>query len=392
MFACQRNIFSKNLAQRSFFSFSTSTNSSKTLFDKYKLGDYTLPNRIVMSSMSRCRADYKTAIPNELHVKYYSQRAKAGLILTESSPITNQAQAFHGACGIWNLQQVEGWKKVTEAVHKEGGRIFLQLWHGGRTCRSVVTGEEVIAPSSIKVRSNPREGLPPYETPREMRDEDIKYVTNQYYQAAKKAKLSGFDGIELDGSLGSLVDQFLKDATNHRTDDYGGSIENRCRFTLELMEILADVYGPGKVGIKLSPVGRDQDMYDSNPVELFNHLLKELNDIGIAYVHFVEPNEQVSGPIYYEPGEKQIPNVCKQFRDRFNGTIIANNNLTPETGLQKIRNGEADLVSFGRYFISNPDLVDRIKNNWPLNENWDPDTFYTPGAKGYTDYPCYQPK
>mmetsp|Transcript_22289 Transcript_22289/g.19135 ORF Transcript_22289/g.19135 Transcript_22289/m.19135 type:complete len:235 (-) Transcript_22289:132-836(-) len=220
--------------------------------------------------------------------------------------------------------------------------------------------------------------------------EDIETMKQWFKQGALNAKEAGFDGLELHGANGYIIDTFIRDATNKRTDKYGGSIENRCRFPLEVIDILTEVYGPKRVGIKLSPVGRFQDMFDSNPKETYTYLVKELDKRGIAFIQFMEPTETFDPTKkLYTDGKEQIENVTKFFRPFFSGTIVANNNLTPETALEKIRAGEADCVTFGRLFISNPDLVDRIKNEWPLNKQWDFTTFFQGGEKGYIDYPVY---
>jgi len=360
---------------------------SNVLLESGKLGSLTLPNKLIMASLTRNRADPQTGVPNDLHVKYYSQRTSAGLILTECSPISNNAQSFLGAGGIYTKEQVEGWKKVTEEVHNKGGKIFLQIWHGGRSVHPDVVGEQNIGPSPIAIRGKNRTGLN-HAVPKEMTREDITLVQEQFRQGALNAKSAGFDGIELHGANGYLVDQFLRDGSNHRTDEYGGSVEKRCRFCLEVIDILIEIFGAGRVGIKLSPVGRFQDMYDSDPIATFSYLLQQLDKKGIAYVQFMEPLEAFRGEFHYEEGDKQITNVCKTFRPYFKGALIMNNNLTPEIASKAIKEGYCDFVSFGRYFISNPDFVERIKNNWTFNE-WDRSTFYTSGEKGYTDYPLF---
>jgi len=228
----------------------------------------------------------------------------------------------------------------------------------------------------------------PHMQPRAMVEEDFELVREQFRQGALNAKEAGFDGIELHGANGYLIDQFLRDGTNQRTDQYGGSIENRVRFPLEILDILIEVFGAKRVGIKLSPVGRFQDMYDSDPVALYAHLLGELEKRGIAYVQLVEPNEGFASEVHYGPGDQQIAEVSKTLRPYFSGTIIINNNLTPETAAKALNEGHADLAGFGRYFISNPDFVERIQNNWALNE-WDASTFYVGGEKGFTDYPSH---
>jgi len=365
-----------------------SAHSYTHLFETYKLGDLTLKNRFVMASLTRSRADHKTMIPTERHVEYYSQRTSAGLILTECSPISPTAPSFSGPGGIYNKEQVEGWRKVTEAVHAKEGLIFLQIWHAGRSAHPSLTGVQPIGPSAIIIRESLHRNVPHVE-PREMTKDDIKEILEQFRQGAMNAKEAGFDGIELHGANGYLIDEFLKDGTNHRTDEYGGSVENRVRFPLQVMDILIEVFGASRVGIKLSPVGRYQDMYDSDPFTLYRHFLTELDNRKIAYVQFREP-EAKNHPLSQLPlGAEQIAEVAKTFRPYFNnGAVFINESLTPDTAEKAISEGTADLAVFGRYFISNPDFVARVKNGWPFND-WDVTTFYVPGDKGYIDYPVY---
>nr|BAJ93795.1 predicted protein [Hordeum vulgare subsp. vulgare] len=359
------------------------------LFETVKLGDFTLHNRFIMASLTRCRGDPTNGIPTDLHVQYYSQRASAGAIFSECSPIANNAQSFLGAGGIYTKEQIEGWKKVTQAVHEKGGKIFIQIWHGGRSVNPEAVGEGIIGPSAIAIRGKSTRTGNEYPVPKEMSKDDIKLVKEQFRQGALNAKEAGFDGVELHGANGYLIDTFIRDGSNQRTDEYGGSIENRCRFCLEVIDILIEVFGCGKVGIKLSPVGRFQDMYDSDPIATYSYLLKELEKKNIAFVQLMELNEAFKGESAHEAGEKQIAEVCKTLRPFFKNALIINNNLTPESAAKAIKEGHADLVSFGRYFISNPDFIERVKNNWHLAE-WDRNTFYAGGEKGYADYPNFE--
>jgi len=363
-------------------------NIKKALFEPYQLGDLLLPNRFVMASLTRVRCDPKTGIANDMMAEHYSARASAGLLISEAAQVSKAADSFPGSPAIYNREQMEGWKKVVDAVHKKGGRIFLQIIHGGRAAHPEQTGEQNISSSAVAIRGNLRKNLP-HVQPKAMDQEDFETVRQQFKQSALYAKEAGFDGIELHGANGYLIDQFLRDGVDQRTDEYGGSIENRCRFPLEIIDILIEVFGAKRVGIKLGPVGRFQDMYDSNPIALSRYLLEQLDKKGICYVQFMEPKDQVSGQVYYEPGENQIAEVCKTLRPYFKGTIIINNNLTPETGAKALSEGHADLACFGRYFISNPDFVKRVENGWPLNE-WDTSTYYVGGEKGYLDYPLYE--
>ena len=364
--------------------------NKKTLFDTYQMGDITLSNRIGMAAMTRCRCDPKDGIPTDLVAKYYAQRATGGFILTECSGISNQGNSFPGSTGIWNREQVDGWKKVIDAVHAKGGKIILQIWHGGRAANPEQTGEKSLAPSALPIRGFDKDGnTTTSHTPTEMTLDDIKQVKEEFRQGAIRAKEAGFDGLELHGANGYLVDQFIRDGTNQRTDEYGGSIENRARFCLEVIDILIEVFGKGRVGIKLSPVGRYQDMYDSNPIETYTYLLKKLDERGIAFVELTEPSTYEGKMHYPTSGVEQIPEVAKTFREAFKGTLITNQNHTPETALDYINKGWADLVTFGKLYLANPDLPERIKNGWELNTKFDFGTFFTPGEKGYTDYPFY---
>ena len=355
-------------------------------FRKYQLGDLSLPNRILMAPMTRMRCDPKTGVPNDLLVEYYSQRASAGLIFTECSPISNTGNSSLGAGGIYTQEQVEGWKRVTSKVHEKGGRIYMQIWHAGRVAHPEHTGEQNISPSAIAIRGNSRKDLP-HVQPKEMTKEDIKTVLEQFRQGAINAKAAGFDGLELHGAGGYLVDSFLRDSANQRTDEYGGSVENRCRFALEVMDILIEVFGAKRVGAKFSPVGRFQDIYDSDPLKTYTYLLQELDKREVSFVHLAEPRDPPT-PSHYGPGEEQIAEVARTFRPVFKGSIIMDNILSPEAAAKALDEGYVDLIGFGRYFIANPDLVERLKNGWPLNE-WDFTTFYGGDAKGYTDYPLY---
>ncbi len=368
-------------------------NSSKVqpLLDTIKMGAYNLKNRVAMAALTRMRADAQTGVPNDLHVKYYSERAEgAAFILTECSPISTQAEGFPGATGIYTPEHVEGWKKVNEAVHKVNGRIFLQIWHAGRTNRIAPVG-----PSAIPMRSasdSSPTGWKESLTPRELCEADILQIVEDFRFGAANALKAGFDGVQLHGANGYLIDEFLRDATNKRTDQYGGSIENRCRFPLMVIDALTSVFGADKVGIKLSPVGRFQDMFDSDPEALMKHILTELSKRNVAFVELVKAPEFMPVPNYYGiAGEDQLPTIYKTLRPFFNGTLIANNGFDWQSGNEVLQSGEADMVTFGRPFMANPDLVERWTNGWELNAV-DYDKAYGGGAEGYCDYPKYQKK
>ena len=365
--------------------------NSNILFEAYKLGDLTLKNRIIMASLLRCRADPKDSIPTDLHVKYYTQRASAGLIFTECAPISKTAFSFLGSGGLYNKEQVEGWRKVVEAVHAEGTPIFAQLWHAGRGAIPSLVGEEIIAPSPIAIKGKPLIPIYDYGTPREMTKDDIKEIIEQFRQAAINAKEAGFDGVELSAGNGYLVDSFIRTSSNQRTDEYGGSAENRARFCLEVIDAMISVFGAGRVGAKFTPVGRYQDMYDENPLETFGYLLQQLEKRGVAFVQLVEPDAPAPNAQKSElvAPEKELAEVTKQLRPYFKGTLIINNGLTAETAEKAISSGVADLASFGKDYVSNPDLVERIKNGWELNKKIDFPTLIGSGEKGYIDYPFY---
>jgi len=355
------------------------------LFENYKLGSITLKNRFVMASLTRVRCNPENSIPNDLLVEYYSQRASAGLIISECSAISERGNNFPGCGAIYNKEQIQGWKKVTDAVHKKDGKIFIQIWHGGRsTPANKKTGEPPLGPSAIAIKENRANGIP-HDIPKEMTHEDIKEVIEQFRQGAINTKEAGFDGIELHGAHGYLVDQFLRDSANKRTDEYGGSIENRCRFCLEVIDALIEVFGAGRVGIKLSPANAFQSMSDNDPLALYSYLLQQLDKRGIAYVQLRE-NESPGQP---GSDDKQLNGVCKTLRPFFKGTIVINERLTPEKLTEALESGYADIGAFGKPFISNPDLVERAKNGWPLNA-YDFSTFYGGNEKGYTDYPFYE--
>lgn len=370
--------------------------SAKTnlLLTPTKIGDIEVKNRVVMASLSRGRTDPKTGIPNERMLRYYSDRAGAGLLLTEASPISMEGHPWPGAGCIYTKDHAEGWKKITDAVHEKGGKIIVQLWHGGRQTDPTFTGIQSVAPSEIALKKlDPKTGDVISENmPRAVTQKDIKRILEDYKNAAKVAMEAGFDGVEVHGANGYLIDEFIRTGTNQRTDDYGGSVENRCRLCLEVIDICIDIWGAKKVGIKLSPVGRFGDMYDENPIETYTYLVKELDKRGIAYIQFYEADSNASArniKSEHISGHEQIPEVNKTFRPLFSGTIMANGGFNPETAEKIIEAKNADVVSFGRLFITNPDLIERIQNNWPLNTDYDYSTFWFGEDKGYIDHLTY---
>lgn len=351
------------------------------LFSPVKLGAYSLPNRIIMAPMTRLRA--VDSIPNALMADYYSQRASAGLIITECTMVSPMSNGYMNCPGIYLPEQIEGWRQVIDAVHQMGGKIFLQLWHSGRVSHSsLLGGKQPVAPSAIAPvgELHTPNGKVAMETPRALERQEISEIVEQFRSSAENAKVAGFDGVELHGAFGYLIDQFLQDGSNQRTDDYGGSVENRARFLLEVVEAVAGVWGADRMGIKLSPSNTFYSMVDSNPKATFSYVLEALNPIGLAYVHLMEPNE-------IDLKNQNVLNpVTPLFRPIYQGTLISNGNYTHETANSALANGDADLVSFGKLFLANPDLPKRFKLNALLNEP-DLGTFYGSGEKGYTDYP-----
>jgi len=356
-------------------------NSPNNLFTPIQLGDYTLPNRIVMAPMTRLRAI--ESIPNSLMVTYYTQRVSAGLIVTECTMVSPLSLGYMNCPGIYTDEQVAGWRLVTDAVHEKGGRIFLQLWHCGRVSHpSLLDGQLPVAPSAIAGvgELHTPAGKVPLETPRALETHEIPEIVEQFRLGAENAKAAGFDGIELHGAFGYLIDQFLQDGSNQRTDEYGGSIEKRSRFMLEVVEAVASVWGANRVGIKLSPSNTFYGMHDSNSKETFTYAINALNSFGLAYLHLMEPNE-------VDLKNRDVMNpVTPYFRQIFKGTLITNGGYDNLKGDRILAKGDADLVSFGKLFIANPDLPKRFQENAQLNTP-DPRTFYAPDAKGYTDYP-----
>jgi 2,4-dienoyl-CoA reductase-like NADH-dependent reductase (Old Yellow Enzyme family) len=351
---------------------------ANTLFDPITVGAWQLPNRIFMAPLTRCRAG-KERVPNALMAEYYRQRSSAGLILTEATSVTPMGVGYPDTPGIWSAAQVEGWKLITDAVHAEGGKILLQLWHVGRISDPLyLDGETPVAPSAVRPAGHVSLVRPMKEfvTPRALALEEIPGVIEAYRQGAENALAAGFDGVELHGANGYLLDQFLQDSTNHRTDEYGGSVENRARLMLEATDAAISVWGADRVGMHLAPRGDAHDMGDSDPLATFTHVAKELGRRGIAFICAREAlGENRIGP---------------KLKEAFGGVYVANEKFTLETGNAALAAGEADAVAFGVPFIANPDLPARFRFGAPLNAP-DPSTFYAAGAKGYTDYPVYQP-
>ncbi len=355
------------------------------LFSPYKLGNLELPSRIVMAPLTRMRAG-EGNVPQPMNAEYYRQRASAALIITEATQISSQGVGYPHTPGIHSPEQIEGWKLVTEAVHQQGGRIFLQLWHVGRVSHPSLqpNGELPVAPSAIAPvgMAATYEGEKPFVTPRALETEEIPQIVQQYAQAAKNAQIAGFDGVEIHSANGYLLDEFLQDGSNKRTDKYGGSIENRARFLMEVVEAVTKVWESTRVGVRLSPSSTFMSMSDSNPETLFGYVAQELNKFNLAYLHIVEP--RIKGDKHDEDESNGLG--VKFFRPIFEGTLITAGGYTRDTGNEVLATGNADLVAYGRLFIANPDLPQRFKLEASLNAYHRP-TFYTQGKEGYIDYP-----
>lgn len=357
-------------------------NRPNPLLSSYEMGDMNLKNSLVMAPMTRNRAgDGNTA--TDLMTTYYRQRSSAGLIVSEGTQISKQGVGYPNTPGIHTDEQVESWKKVTEAVHEEDGKIFAQIWHVGRISHPIFhDGELPVAPSAIKPEGQTftPEGMKDFVTPRALQTEEIPGIVEDYVSAARNAIEAGFDGVEIHGANGYLIDQFIQDGTNKRTDQYGGSMKNRARFALEITEAVAEAIGSDRTGIRLSPSGEFNDMYDSNFKETFTYLIEELNRFDLAYLHLVEPLTDVSDkPNYAEQ-------VAEYFRPVYEGTLITCGNYDRQSGIKALQEGHADLVAYAKLFLANPDLPERFAKNASLNEP-DRDTFYGGNEKGYTDYP-----
>lgn len=352
---------------------------SLNLLEPYTLGPLTLPNRIVMAPMTRNRA--KGTIPNDLMATYYRQRAGAGFVITEATQVTPRGQGYPNTPGIHSEDQIEGWRRVTDAVHEAGGRIVLQLWHVGRISHSSFhEGQKPVAPSAIQpdgqtLTADGRKVS--FETPRALGTEEVPKVVEQYRQGAANAKAARFDGVEIHGANGYLIDQFLQSGTNRRTDRYGGPVEHRARFLLDVTEAVTDVWDAARVGVRLSPGGTFNDMHDDDPRETFGYASERLSDFGLAYLHVVE-NE-------FEDGTS----VSAFMRAAYDGTLVVAGGYDRASGEAALREGRADLVAYARRFLANPDLPKRFAQNAPLND-WHRDTFYGGGAEGYTDYPTLE--
>ncbi|SDR55027.1 2,4-dienoyl-CoA reductase [Rhizobiales bacterium GAS113] len=346
-----------------------------TLFDPITVGDLQLPNRIFMAPLTRNRSSGPGRVPNALMRDYYAQRASAGLILSEATSVTPMGVGYPQTPGVWSDEQVEGWKAVTDAVHAEGGRIALQLWHVGRISDPVYLGGALpVAPSAIAPKGHVSMIRPekPYVVPRPLATGEVAGVIEAFRKGAQNAEAAGFDAVEIHGANGYLLDQFLQDGSNHRDDAYGGPIENRARLLLEVADAAISVFGAGRVGMHLAPRRDAHDMGDSDPVATFGYVARELGKRRLA---FICARESLNGP-----------RLGPQLKTAFGGVYIANEGFTQESGEQALDAGEADAVAYGKLFIANPDLPRRFRSTAPLNA-WNSATFYGPGPEGYTDYP-----
>ena len=352
------------------------------LFEPLQLGVIELPNRIVMAPLTRARAGME-AVPNDLMAAYYAQRASAGLIISEATGISREGLGWPNAPGLWNEPQVEGWKRVTDAVHAHGGRIVAQLWHMGRlvhpsvSCLQPVSSSATTAPDYAHTYM----GKKPYVQARAASRDELKRIVDDYAIAARNAVAAGFDGVQVHGANGYLVDQFLRDGANFRTDEYGGSIENRLRFMTEVLEAVGGAIGVDKVGIRFSPNIYSQGVEDSDPVRLFTAVAKRLEELKVPWIELREPLQPTSaGAVPTEP-------ISPAMRSHYSGKIVINSDYDWSSAWQRVQAGNADAVSIGRLFIANPDLVRRIALDAPLNEG-DSATYYSGGAEGYVDYPA----
>lgn len=348
------------------------------LFDPLQIGAVSLANRVVMAPLTRNRAS-EGRIPNDLMRRYYCQRASAGLILSEATSVSPQGVGYPSTPGIWSSAQVEGWKRITQAVHDKGGKIFLQLWHVGRVSDpEYLNGEIPVAPSAIACEGTVSLLRPkrPYVVPRALHTEELAVIVQDFAEAARKARVAGFDGVEVHAANGYLIDQFLQDGSNQRQDQYGGTLENRARLLFEIVDACVSVWGAGRVGVHLSPRGDAHSMSDTDPARLFSYVADGLGRRRLAFIFTRE-----------SLGDDSLTNRMRQL---FGGPVIVNEKYDRDSAAHAIAHGHADAVAFGKAYIANPDLVARLQSGAPLNA-WDPATFYTDGPRGYVDYPALAP-
>jgi N-ethylmaleimide reductase len=363
------------------------------LFQPYRLGPYELPHRIVMAPLTRSRARQPGNVPGPLNACYYAQRASAALIISEATQVSMQGQGYAWTPGIHSREQVEGWRLVTEAVHRAGGLIFNQLWHVGRISHPCLQPDYMlpVAPSAIRpsgmafIENENGEGeLVPFVTPRALQIEEMPYLVRQFFRGARNALRAGFDGVEIHGANGYLLEQFLASGTNRREDAYGGPVQNRARLLIEVVETVIEVWGSDRVGVRLSPLSTFNDISDDDPETTFGYVAAKLNDYDLAYLHVVNPAAAA-----LEQGTEPDPRamrVVDLIRETYRGALMIAGGFDRDTAEAWLEQGKADLIAFGRKFIANPDLPERFRLRAPLNPD-DPTTYYGGGAKGYTDYP-----
>ena len=365
-----------------------------SLFSPLQVGPYRHNHRVVMAPLTRMRAERPSLAPRPLNAEYYGQRATpGGLIIAEASPVMATGHGSPGTPGIYSEQQIKGWRGVVDAVHAKGGLIFLQLWHVGRVSHSSFQpgGVLPVAPSAVPIsaalKTMTADGKPaPYETPRALETSEIAGVVDSFRQAARNALRAGFDGVEIHGANGYLIEQFLQSHTNLRTDRYGGSVANRTRFLMEITQAVIDVWGVERVGVRLSPYGVANDSGEADPMPLYTHVIESLDPLGLAYLHFVEPRSSGAGRA--EVNHQNVPSAMVLFRPIWSGVLISAGGFTGETAEAAIAAGHADAIAFGRIFISNPDLPRRLKHGFPLTP-YNRATFYGGEEAGYTDYSAY---
>jgi N-ethylmaleimide reductase len=364
------------------------------LFSPLKIGPYQLTHRLVMAPLTRMRAARPSLAPRPLNAEYYAQRAtQGGLIIAEASPVTATGFGNPGVPGIYSDDQVTGWREVVDAVHAEGGFIFLQLWHVGRVSHSSFQpgGALPVAPSAVAISTEYKAMMADgkavaYETPRALETSEIPEIVTAFRQAAINAKAAGFDGVEVHGANGYLIEQFLQSRSNLRTDQYGGSVENRVRFLMEVVRAVIEIWGADRVGVRLSPYGVANDSGEPDPMPLYTHAIQSLNPLGLAYLHFIEPRSSGAGPA--EVNWQNVPSAMVRFRPIWKGVLISAGGFTGEAADAAIAAGHADAIAFGRIFISNPDLPRRLQHGYPLTP-YNRATFYGGEDKGYTDYPAH---
>ena len=371
---------------------STPVATTEVMFQPVQVGRYELAHRIVMAPLTRSRARQPGNIPSSLNACYYTQRASAALIISEATQVSQQGQGYAWTPGVHTPEQVAGWRLVTDAVHKAGGRIFLQLWHVGRISHPSLQpdGMPPVAPSPIRpsgeafIENEDGEGeLARFVTPRALQLEEMPYVVGQFVRGAKNALDAGFDGVEVHGANGYLLDQFLQTANNRRTDDYGGSVENRARLLLDIIVAVNEVWDSDRVGVRLSPLGTFNDMADDDPEATFGYIVERLNEYDLAYLHVVRPGIQEAESGSWDDPEAQ--SMMQLIRGKYKGTLIVAGGFDGDEGEEWVLNGKADLIAFGRKFLANPDLPQRIQLGAHLNAD-DATTYYGGGARGYTDY------